>query len=193
MSTKIIHISDEFRENLELPVDGPCYELAIALHRGLGWPLVGLLDKSSVNQKWRHAAVKTPESGLWDARGLITEKEFGKPFPEIDSPYVIMDISEDDLRSIRPVREIAIEIIAKIAEALWPELPWINGQQKRYKEFADALEALSRKYDLWIGGPVPGCPPALFDGRGDNLEKGYALEQTADGLGFRIDRYFDNM
>lgn len=190
MSTKIVYLSEELKESLELPIDGPCYEIAIALHRGLGWPLVGLLDKSSANQKWRHAAVRTPEGDLWDARGLITEKEFGKPFPEIELPYVIMDTSEDDLRSIRPVHEAAIEMIAKVAEALWPELPWINGQQKRYKEFADELEALSRKYGLWIGGPVPGCPPAIFPGD-DGLEKGYLLQQTVGGIGFRIDRYFE--
>jgi hypothetical protein len=192
MPTKIVLLNskEELMEGLELPIDGPCYELSIALHRGLGWPIVGLLDQSSPNQKWRHAAVRNPKGGLWDARGPVTEEEFGKPFPEMGSPYIIMNINEDDLRSIRTVHEIAVEIIAKIAEALWPELPWINGQQARYKKFADGLEALSRECNLWIGGPVPGCPPAIFPG-GDNLEKGYVLEQTADGLGFRIDRYLE--
>lgn len=170
-------------------LDGSCYEFATALHRGLGWPMVGLMQKTSLGKPViRHAAVRQPDGKLRDVRGEITVSEFGQPFQELELPYVVREVTENDLRDVRPVAERAIDLASRLAEALWPELPWLSGQQKRYKEFADGLEELSRRTGVWIRSQVPACPPVLADAFGE--EDGYVLEQTAEGLGFTIDRSF---
>lgn len=192
MSTKFVYLKGDFRDHLNdmclgMYLDGSCYEFATALHRGLGWPMVGLMKGSIlIKPIIRHVAVRQPDGKLRDVRGEITIEEFGAPFEELEPPYITRDVTEADLLDTRSVAENAIELAAKFAEALWPELPWLSGQQKLYKQFADGLEELSRRTGVWIRSPVPACPPVLSDAFGE--EKGYVLEQTAEGLGFTIDR-----
>jgi hypothetical protein len=165
-------------------LDGECYALAIALHRGLGWPMLGLMHENVI----RHAVVSRPKSGFWDARGHISERRLGEPFG-LQPPYTLRDITEDDLRQQRPVHELGISRASKMAAIVWPHLPWKEGTlQKRVLAFLDDLEAVSRKHNLWVRGPVPTCLPIIAEG--DNDEGGYVMTPTDDGLGYVFDRYF---
>lgn len=59
-----------------------------------------------------------------DARGLVTPTEFGEPFDE-PTPYDIRYISPDDLLKVRPIRGMLDRSsISKMAQTLWPNLPW---------------------------------------------------------------------
>lgn len=166
---------------LSIFLDGECYAFAMALSQGLGWPMVGLMQDEIV----LHACVRSPDGRLHDVRGFVSEKEFAKPFRK--PPYELREITESDLRAIRPVHVRAIAYTRRMAETIWPDLPWINSSAAKAIAFADELETLCRKHGFWITGGVPANPPRLFV-TGDD-EGGYELRPTLDGLAFTINRY----
>lgn len=194
MPTKIVYLSGEFAEYLRdmcigMYLDGQCYEFAIALHNGLGWPMVGIRANYLGKDTVRHAVVRHPNGNFFDARGEVTtEEELVAPFG-LDR-YYLVNVTEGDLRAVRLVESYNIETSRRIAEARFPLLPWSISQRARYKEFADGLEALSLKTGVWIRGSVPASAPVLADSGGD--EEGYTLRQTAEGLGYTINRRFVN-
>jgi len=166
---------------------GECYAMAVALHEGLGWPLVGIWRNSVVD----HAGVRRPDGAIHDIRGAVTESEFTQPFKRIQS-YVVCDIVLEDLASKCGKTDVAwrlsIDRARRVAEALWPELPWQDSLASRLVAFADELEALSRKHRFWLRGPVPAMSPVVADSQND--EGGYLLEPMADGATHMISRYF---
>lgn len=194
MPTRIKKLVDEDKESYEtlhglclsVFLDGECYALAIALNRGLAWPMIGLMNGDEI----RHVAVLSPDGRLHDARGYIFEKEFGQPF-DLPGQQIIKVVTEKDLiidGEPDMVRENTILMARKIAESLWPELPWKDTFASRVSAFADELENLSRKHKLWIRSPVPASLPVIAVG--DDDEAGYDLRPTHDGMTFTIERYF---
>lgn len=189
MPTTIIHLEGEFRDSLNdlylaTYLDGACYPLAIALHQGLGWDILGLMVGNII----RHACVINPEGKLFDARGFVEEKDFGEPFG-YSLPYPLKKISVDDLLKTDGLETGAAFKVAsarRMAEILYPKLPWKESFAKRAEAFADDLETLSQKHGLWVIGRIPGQAPLLAPHVGD--EKGYALSPTADGNMFSINR-----
>jgi hypothetical protein len=175
-------------------LDGSCYEFAIAIHRGTGLPLVGLWSNTAsgdngVPGTWRHAAVRLPNGDYFDARGLVTPWAFGTPFGEPE-PWDIRDITEADLTAVRPIPEHSFETIAKLAQSVWPDLPWLPGTpHNRMLAFLKDLEALSVRHGVWIRSPYPAARPVLAEhDKTDNLV--YRAEITADGLAISFDREF---
>lgn len=168
---------------LEASIYGNCYPFAIAMHRGLGWQIIGLFRE----QKIIHAGVKSPEGKIWDGRGEISEFQFTEPFLAASNIPAITDITESDLFSRDDVSEYMIEDYLEKAQVIWPDLPWM-GQTIRQQvtAFAEELEALSRKYKLWVCAPLLGMTPVLFRGQGD--EKGYGISVTGDGVTYTINR-----
>ena len=162
-----------------LCLDGECYAFAIAMHRCLGWPMIGLMQGKLI----RHVGIVDPDGNIWDCRGKITKEEFGKPFLGVKFPYETRPITEDKLKAIAPVlsnREPLIESLSKKAQMVWPELPWKPVTLiVRVRAFAEELEALSRKHGLWLYGNFPATLPAIAEGHGD--EKGYCLEAVMSG------------
>ncbi len=186
--TRVRALSPEAREFLEGAcesrfLDGECYAFAIALHRGTGWPIIGLMNGEEI----RHAAVQRPDGLFHDARGAVSEAEFVEPFGGIP-PLTLRSLTEKDFEGIHYPH--SIHMARRLAEALWPELPWRDAKAEKVTKFADALATLSRKHGVWIRSNVPGSPPMLAEGSGD--EGGYVLTPTEDGLAFSIDRYFKN-
>jgi len=162
---------------------GECYAFVIALHRDLGWPMIGLMKKEEV----RHAAVQDPEGNFWDARGQVSENEFGEPFG-LRPPYDLRVVTEADLLAIHPVFAMSIQRASKTAQSLWPELPWKPDALKcRVQTFAEELEVLSRKHGFWIRSFCPTRPAIIAEGDGE--EKGYELGLTLDG-NYTINRSF---
>ncbi len=173
-------------ECLTMYLDGACYAFATALHQGLGWPIVGLMNGEVI----RHAAVQSPDGRLHDVRGFISEEQFGSPFG-FAPPYTLRAISMDNLRRDEEPEEVRLNAVRRArrtAEILWPELPWQKSFTARVSAFADELEILSKKHGLWIRAAVPGARPLLAVSGYD--EGGYELSPTHDGLTFTIDRYF---
>lgn len=176
-------------------LDGACYELAIALHRYTDLPLVGLWSPTAsgddgVPGTWRHAAVRLGD-GFVDARGPVTAEEFGLPFGE-PRPWDVRDISESDLRRVRPVPAEGLPSLSKLAQAAWPQLPWTaDSYQERAAAFLDELEALSRRHALWVRAPYPAAQPMLAEGNEDEL--GYDARITDDGLCVSFDRGFSRI
>lgn len=165
-------------------LQGLCYEFAIALHEGLGWPMVGLMKGETI---W-HAGVRMPDGRLHDVRGALTEEEFGSYF--LSSPFVIRPVTIEEMRATRPLEPYSMKRARQLAEILWPTLPWIETEAARVKAFVDELETLSRKHGFWITASVPAQPPRLFTGCGD--EGGYRVCPTVDGLAHTITRYLKN-
>lgn len=165
-------------------LDGQCYELAVALHRGLDWPIVGILEDTVV----RHALVRMPSGHLWDARGEVTGARIGEPFGLREPLFQTFPNEPRFLNAVRPVHELAIERARRLAENLWPdELPWINSRKKRALRFATAFEELCREYGCYVRAPYPGGRPLLVEhDSGDTVS--YALQITDDGMTYAIDR-----
>lgn len=163
---------------LGLYLDGQCYEFAAALHRGLGWPMVGFMKDSII----RHALVKSRYGKLWDVRGPVDQDKIGIPFG-IKGPYDIKPITEDDLRNTRDVAEEAIERASLFAEALWPELSWRKHTfRRKATSFVAELETLCRKHGIWIRAPFPAHRIVLDKICGD--EKGFRFSPALDGQYF---------
>lgn len=185
-------LETELRETLQailisLCLDGECYAFAIAMHRCLGWPMIGLMQGELI----RHAGVIDPDGNIWDSRGKISKEEFGEPFG-IKFPYETRLITEEKLKSVAPMlsnRDHFIESLSKQAQMAWPQLPWKQDTLiVRVRAFAEELEALSRKHGLWIYGNLPTALPAISEGDGE--EKGYKLE-TVRGS-YMINRSFQS-
>lgn len=166
-------------------LDGECYAFALALHRGLGWPMVGLMDGKVIRHAAAQPALRTLQ--LYDVRGVtnLFGEEFGRPFG-IKPPYDLREVSEEDLRAVRPIHERTIERAAYWAEVMWPHWPWKQGYAIRAKAFADDLEKLSRKHGLWIRSVTPTLRPVLARSKGDEL--GYTISMTDGDTAFTIDR-----
>jgi hypothetical protein len=169
----------EFFEGIYL--DGQCYELASALWRGLGWDLIGLIQKIGNETVVRHAAVRHPDGGFLDGRGHVSEEEFLEPF----GPGVIVDFPlQDNLRKMtRPIDESAICKAGMMAMTVWPDLPWKKDTFIRYVEaFVADLEALCARHGFWlIGGAASQSTwPKIVIGEGDEL--GYETVGVSKGV-----------
>lgn len=165
-----------------------CYALAIALYRGLGWPIVGIRQIGST--EIHHAAVNTPENIFFDARGKVHDFEnLILPFnTHTKVGFELVNVTEQELLSSKPIEEYFIESTSVKAQSAWPELPWKNDTFKKHIErFAEELETLSRKHNLWIRAPFVTTQPIICDGDGD---ESYTLQPTADGSGYFINRDF---
>lgn len=164
-------------------VHGGCYEFAIALHEGLAWPLVGLVD----GDKIPHVGVRSPEGRLFDARGYVSKRNFAAPFGQ--SADLIREVSLAELTANYQPNQRGISRVRQIAETLWPDLPWLGETfAGRVEAFTDELEMLCRKHGLWITGSVPADPPLIE--QGDGTEGGYIITPTAEAAHFTLERYF---
>ena len=163
---------------------GGCYYFALALHEGLGWPLVGLMKNGRID----HAAVRSPSGKFCDVRGFTSENKFGKPFG-YTPPHDIRDITSQNLmrsEELGIIRDQNVQRARQVAEALWPKLPWKDSLAARVAAFAEGLEALSRRHKLWVRSAIPTARPLIAKGEDD--EAGYELHPTVDGITFTIDR-----
>lgn len=167
---------------------GECYAFSIALHRGLGWPIIGLVCDNEV----RHALVRNPDDNnlYYDARGKVCEANLQLPL-RISPPYELRDIEEQDLYAIRPIQPMSIMRAMRIAQLLWPDMAWLNSVHSHLLAFAKDLEAISRKHGLWIRAAVPGCPPMIAEAGGD--EGGYIFKPTDDSITYSLDRYLGSL
>ena len=180
-------IEDEYCQALHSLIigrclDGECYAFAIAMHRYIGWSMIGLMENGEI----RHAVVVDDNGQFWDARGKVDTDELGCPF-DISPPYDLKPIEEKDLFAVSPISEMEICLISKIAQAIWPELPWKQDALKsRVISFVEELEELSRKHGFWIYGNLPVSLPIIAEGVGD--ESGYEIGNTVDGLSYWVNR-----
>lgn len=165
-------------------LDGECYAFAIAVSRGTGLPIVGLMEDALP----RHALVYHRNKNTFvDVRGEHTmhSPELGRPFGHRPR-YHLKEIPEEQLYSVRPIGERSIEYARKYADIILPGLPWKDSRTVRAKAFCDELEALCRRHGYWLRSQAPGMKPVLSEAHGD--EAGYTIEPTATGMDFVIDR-----
>lgn len=165
-------------EDLFLHREG--YAFAIALHQGLGWPLVGVIEKGEVT----HAGVRSPDGRVHDVRGFVSEEEFVRPFSS-ESPYDLQELLVEDLLVIRPVHESAIKRARQVAETLWPELPWRSVSISKVVAFVEELEVLCRKHNLWIRPPFSTQVTSIQEG--DGGEKGFTVGPSLNGFGHTLE------
>ena len=185
MPTVLKPLASEFVEALHslcigMYLDGQCYEFAIALHRKAGLPMIGLIERNII----RHVLVRDTDGSLRDTRGKVELADVGKPFGVLQ-PYELRDISEADILKVRPVREADIVTAVRLAELVWPDLPW-NGEAKKMIAFTQELEALSRRHGIWIRAAYPTAMPVLSEAFGE--EAGYVITPTANAGGYLLDR-----
>jgi len=180
MTIELKRLNPKDREELRLLVEKQClerdsYTFAIALSRGLNWPIIGLIKGDLI----RHAVLIGSDGMYWDARGPVTEDELGKQFGILPS-YKVQQINEEDLMAAQPISEVDIYFISKKAQAIWPDLPWAeNTLKSRTLAFAADLERISRKHGLWIYGFIPNFPPVIVESEGN--EAGYSVKTDLDG------------
>jgi hypothetical protein len=160
MTVVVNSLSEDERTELRhsfgsIYIDGECYAFALALNRGLNWPLIGLISENTV----RHAGVRAPNGQILDVRGFQDEERFAWHYTL--PPYVIEFIDEAQLRAIRPIDETIIRRARNLAETLFPDLPWLTSTAERLRAFAKELEILSRKHGVWIYGNTPSTHPLL--------------------------------
>jgi hypothetical protein len=157
---------------------GQCYPFAIALHRALGWPMIGL----SYRERIVHAVLRRPDGIYFDVRGSITETQLGAPFC-IYPPFTLVEVDEETLRRLQPnINDRFILSLQEKARQIWPRLPWTpSPTQVQVEGFLTELEALSRKYGIWIRANTPATPPFLETPIGK--EVGY--EASVDGTGLK--------
>lgn len=187
------------REFLEAHVrgrylDGQCYEFALALHRYAGLPIIALEQTAGFGGRRDpvivHAVAELPPGfagELIDARGYIYRHQLNEPFGIPEHLRRIREATEEELFAIRMIQDSHIERAARLAEALWPELPWKNSEAAKRIAFLEELEALSRRHGFWLSRGVPGTLIHIREAFGE--EKGYELRHTDDGLGFITDRF----
>lgn len=165
-------------------LEGECYAFAIAIHRGTGLPIVGLMEGVVP----RHAFAYWPQKSMFiDVRGEhgINGMELGKPFHH-RPPYDLQDINEGRLFGQRPVEDATIAMAMCWAELLMPHLPWKKGRMERVSKFCDELEKLCRRHGFWIRSPYPTTKPILYEA--DDDEDGYSIQPIATGTSYTIDR-----
>lgn len=191
MPTKVIELDEEavgvLRDLLRSTfLDGECYAFAIALKRGLAWPLVGLIDSQG---QIRHAMVCGSDQKLYDVRGGFDENdpEIGVPFG-MAPPYTAKHLKEADLHRVRPIHSRLISHARRMAEIVWPDLPWKGGQRARVVAFLNELEALCQKHELYIRAPLAAKTswPVIGNRHGD--EAGFVARPTDDGMAYIFDR-----
>ena len=164
-------------------LDGQCYALALSLHHGTGWPMVGLITTNNVI---RHAMVQRPDGLLHDARGAVDPSKAGESFGIRGEQQVLRPITEDELLATKPVHGVTTAL--KMAQALWPDLPWLpDTPLKKARAFVADLEALCRQHNIWLRGAVPASPPLLSDGIGTER---YDIVVTDDAMGYQVVRCF---
>ena len=78
LNEESLQILDDMARSIYL--DGQCYEFAIALHRGLGWDLVGVMTGSIVGSVIRHALVKSPDGKSRHVRFSCSGKGRGRRY-----------------------------------------------------------------------------------------------------------------
>ena len=165
-------------------LEGECYAFAIAVHRGTGLPIFGLMEGAVP----RHAFAYWPDKEAFvDVRGehAMHSPELGAPFGH-RAPYHLEEISASKLFRQRPVCDNSIGFAARMAEFIMPHLPWKKSRDERAREFCDELEALCRKRGFWIRSPYPAQKPILYEGHAD--EAGYTIQPADTGMGYTIDR-----
>ncbi|MEX0652346.1 MAG: hypothetical protein WD509_03400 [Candidatus Paceibacterota bacterium] len=183
MTTLFNELCEENKETLRqkyIPMffGEECHAFAIALNRGLGWPIVWLMNGTVVH----HVAVRSPEGLLYNAQGAFSEKELSELFsPSLT--YSLCEITEVYLptdEKAQRVREHRIAQARKFAETLWPELDWLESRVSKVKAFIDELETLSRKHKVWIRSPYSELQAVVEEGEGNEL--GYRLEEVLNGF-----------
>ena len=141
---------------------------AIALHRALGWKIVGVLD----GDKLVHAGLLDEgENCLFDARGRV-----GGGF----CADTLKDMTESELYTLKPTSEAEIGEALQRAKVLWPTLPWKEGEPAdRHVAFLRELEELSRKHNVWVTPIHAVTPPLVSESEG--TEMGYDLRALWTG------------
>ena len=162
---------------------GECYAFALALHRGLGYRLMGLIGGNGVIN---HAVVAEPDGGYRDIRGVVSPEEAKKPF----SVTSIRQVSERELYQQRPIHDRDIVHARKVAETLWPELPWDTTAAQKVVAFTDELEALCRKHGVWIFGAIPAQQP-IIQAMDEESFRGYDLKPNPNGTMFHLERVLE--
>jgi hypothetical protein len=198
MTTSIVDLPEESRQLLISMhggfLHGMCYEFAIGMSRKIDWPIVGLINHDAPKAvQIEHVGLKTPDGLIHDIRGPLDEEKFSEPF-RTGSRYTIEIVSIQDLYDSRRInkKEISerdVKCAEHICEIIWPALPWRESCVEKLKSFLDEVEALSRKYGLWIRAPFPGVQPVIGTQFGD--EDGYIARSTEEGNAFTFDRKLD--
>lgn len=163
---------------LDIYLDGECYPFAAALCQLTCFEMVAL---ATSEHPLRHVAVRDTDGRLYDARGLVSEKDFGGPFGVLP-PYQLNAVTVEDLRRVRPVSEPDIARALRIIEAMWPQLVRCPSEEAQQTEaFLEGLEALSKKYGRYVRGAFPGTPAQIYPLEGDDVR--YAYKTNAFGTG----------
>lgn len=161
-------------------LDGGCGYLALALHTGLGWPLI----EARVDGKFIHYAVRTPKDKFWDARGEVDDKHQLVETFGVRGQITVIDTTEEKLRAFAEFEyddDHQVQSALGYAQVVWPELPWKSETPRcRVQAFAHQLEKLSREHGIWIREGMVYI--------GDESENGYSLQTTISGFTFGLSR-----
>lgn len=182
LSNRVQLLADEDHQRLIPRLDGPCYELAIALHRNTGWPMVGLILDGII----RHAGIRRPDGSIHDARGQVNEQVFSAPFLETAVEHIIRPVTESELLAVREISLSLIRHFSCTAPIIWPDLPYPEDHPMRKAiAFADELRELSLRHGICLRTSVPTERIYFAPLKGDEQ---YVLAPTDDGFNWTMRR-----
>ncbi len=129
---------------------GRCYEFAVAVARGTGYPLRGIFMGGEI----LHVGVVLPNGNLLDARGKHNDAYFRSLYDA--PPDTLVSVTEEGLFEVRARAGMSIDewerllsFARKNAEVLFPNLPWIRGTQcDRDQGFLEELAQLCARYKI---------------------------------------------
>ena len=152
--------------------------------------MVALISRGTIAHVAVRMLEKNPGEDYVDARGPFPAEKFDITF-RTPKPYTLREVTEKELEKESEgtgqyIHKSDIVWAEQIAQMLWPDLPWKNGPRERARAFAEELEVLSLKYNLWVCSPYPTTEPFLTSGDGDT--KGYVLTPDALGKNYKINR-----
>lgn len=154
-----------------------CFTFAIAASRGLGAQLVCIEESGKII----HAGLRGTKKEFRDVRGELTREEFVYGFVS-QREFIIRETTEDELRLVsqeatgKPLSELLITSARRHAESLWSEWEWKENHLTKVLAFAEELEALCRKYGLWVREAGPSTLPIICQSDGEEL--GFEIEQS---------------
>lgn len=105
------------------------------------------------NEPYAHMGVQAPDESIWDARGQHHDiagfiSPFGTKVPKDGLRIVSFEQLVTDHPKYETWRDVGTE---RYASMMLPQLPHLpTSDRSRNIAFMDEVEALSRKYDLWI-------------------------------------------
>ena len=164
-------------------VTGDNFEVALALHHGLGWHLRLIKSGNEVLS----ACVVTPDDELFSILHPMEEENLLTRF----GAHTVETCTEEDLQTIRAVNDAAVQQALWWAWCVRRDLPWVVSPDEPFVRFVEELFALWQQHGFTIWGDLLAHPPLIARASGE--EVGFTLSAVmGTAPSFKLKRRFND-